>query len=265
MFFGRDTAEALRQEGYRADLLIGNNVYAHVPDINGFTAGMARLLAPEGVISLEFPHLCELIAHNQFDTIYHEHFSYLSLLAVEQIFAAHGLRVFSVERLPTHGGSLRVFGCHRDDATKPERESVGQVRSQEKQAGLDTPDAYTKFAERVYATKRNLLSFLIDAKRRGGKIAAYGAAAKGNTLLNFCGIREDFVEFVADRSPHKQGLFLPGTHLPVVAPDAIRDSKPDYVLILPWNLRAEVAEQMSYIREWGGRFVVPIPEVEEFQ
>lgn len=264
VFFGLETARAIRAEGREADLLLGNNVFAHVPDINDFVAGMKVLLAKTGVITLEFPHLLQLINNSQFDTIYHEHFSYLSLLAVEKIFAAHGLEVFSVDELPTHGGSLRVYGKHAGAASHPADGSVQALRDREQAARLDEIGTYPRFGEKVAAIKRDLLSFLIRAKADGQKIAAYGAAAKGNTLLNYCGIRQDFIDYVVDRNPHKQGLWTPGTHIPVLAPEKILETRPNYVIILPWNLREEVAGQLAEIRSWGGKFVVPIPSLQVF-
>ena len=259
-FFGVRTAEALRAEGRGADLLIGNNVLAHVPDINDFVEGLRILLKPGGTITIEFPHLLRLIEGNQFDTIYHEHFSYLSLGAVDRIFAAHDLQVHDVRELPTHGGSLRIYARHR--GAGPVEPAVSALLARERAAGFESPDGYAGFKAKVESVKRALLEFLIGAKRAGQSVAGYGAAAKGNTLLNYCGIRSDFLGYVVDRSPHKQGRFLPGTHLPIHAPEKLRETRPDYVLILPWNLRDEIAEQMAHIREWGGRFVVPIPSLE---
>ena len=259
-FFGKETATLLREEGIIPDLLLGNNVLAHVPDLNDFVAGMKILLAKQGTITMEFPHILKLIEFNQFDTIYHEHFSYFSLLTIQKVFAHHGLHVFDVDELPTHGGSLRIFAQHAE-ANSQDTPAIASVLSAERNAGLDSMDAYAAFDEKVRATKRNLLRFLIKAKRQKKSIVGYGAAAKGNTLLNYCGIRGDFVDYVVDRSPHKQGRFLPGTHLPILSPDKIFQTKPDYLLILPWNLQNEVVEQMKGIREWGGRFVVPIPDV----
>ncbi len=261
-FFGSKTARKLVDEGKRADLLLGNNVLAHVPDINDFVAGMTILLKPTGVITMEFPHLMRLIDHNQFDTIYHEHFSYLSLLAVRQIFETHGLIIFDVEELPTHGGSLRIYARHKEDTQKPVEPTVKALIDREIDAGLGHIDRYQRFAEQVVKTKRRLLSFLIDAKEQNLSIVGYGAPAKGNTLLNYCGIRGDFLDYTVDRSPHKQGCYLPGTHIPIYAPEKILETKPDYVLILPWNLKDEILSQMEQIREWGGRFLVPIPEIE---
>jgi 2-polyprenyl-3-methyl-5-hydroxy-6-metoxy-1,4-benzoquinol methylase len=260
-FFSSATARELLAEGKAADLLLGNNVLAHVPDINDFVAGMKILLKAHGVITMEFPHLMQLMEQNQFDTIYHEHFSYFSFLTVQAIFAAHGLVLFDVEELPTHGGSLRIFARHAEDSTKPVGPRVIELRAREESAGYARLETYSRFAEQVKETKRKLLEFLIKAKRSGKKIAAYGAAAKGNTLLNYCAIRTDFLDYTVDRSPYKQGMFLPGTRIPVYSPDQIRRTQPDYLLILPWNLKDEIIQQNAYIRDWGGQFVVPIPEV----
>ncbi|HYC02720.1 MAG TPA: class I SAM-dependent methyltransferase [Azospirillaceae bacterium] len=258
-FFGTETAKNLVAQGRRADLLLGNNVLAHVPDINDFVAGMKIALAPGGVITMEFPHLQRLMEQGQFDTIYHEHFSYLSFGTVERIFARHGLTLFDVEELPTHGGSLRIFGRHAEDTVHAVTPRVAAMKAQESAAGLDRLSGYADFEERVRAIKRDLLDFLIAAKRQGKKVAGYGAPAKGNTLLNYAGVRTDLVDFTVDRSPHKQGRYLPGTRIPILAPDAIMAAKPDYLLILPWNLRDEIMGQMAGIRDWGGKFVVPIP------
>jgi 2-polyprenyl-3-methyl-5-hydroxy-6-metoxy-1,4-benzoquinol methylase len=260
-FFGAQTARELASAGKRADLLLGNNVLAHVPDINDFVKGMKILLKPQGVITMEFPHLLRLMDENQFDTIYHEHFSYLSFLTVEKIFAFHGLTLFDVEEIPTHGGSLRIFARHSHDCSKTVECRVTELREREEKAGFSCINHYFSFSEKVKETKRKLLEFLIQTKRLGCSIVGYGAPGKGNTLLNYCGIRTDFLDYVVDRSPHKQGKFLPGTHIPIYHPDKFKETKPDYVLILPWNLKAEVIEQNSYIREWEGQFVVPIPEV----
>jgi len=260
-FFSTATARELLASGKGADLLLGNNVLAHVPDINDFVAGMKTLLKPQGIITMEFPHLMQLMEQNQFDTIYHEHFSYFSFLTVHKIFAAHGLVLFDVEEHPTHGGSLRIFARHAEDSTKPVGPRVTELRAREESAGYARLETYSRFAEQVKETKRKLLEFLIKAKRNGKKIAAYGAAAKGNTLLNYCAIRTDFLDYTVDRSPYKQGMFLPGTRIPVYSPDQIRRTQPDYLLILPWNLKDEIIQQNAYIREWGGQFVVPIPEV----
>lgn len=261
-FFGRDCATRMAAENLHADLLVGNNVLAHVPDLNDFVAGLKILLKPSGVVTMEFPHLLRMMEGNQFDTIYHEHFSYFSLLSVERIFATHGLVLFEVDELTTHGGSLRIYACHAENGTRPVSAAVHGLRERERQAGLNGLAAYVGFAEAVKETKRGLLDFLISAKRAGKSVVGYGAPAKGNTLLNYCGIRGDFIDYTVDRSPHKQGLFLPGTHIPVHHPDKIRETRPDYVLILPWNIKEEVMAQMADIRQWGGKFVVPIPRVE---
>jgi SAM-dependent methyltransferase len=260
-FFGRDTARHVLASQGPADLLIGNNVLAHVPDLNDFVAGAKALLAPKGRLTMEFPHLLRLVEGNQFDTIYHEHFSYLSFGTVERIFAHHGLTLFDVEELPTHGGSLRIYARHAENESEPVGPRVAGLRAAEEVAGLRTLDYYRRFGERVAETKRKLLRFLIEARGAGKRVVGYGAPGKGNTLLNYCGIRSDFLEYTVDRSPHKQGNFLPGTRIPILAPERIRETRPDYVLILPWNLQGEIAKQMDFIREWGGRFVVPIPEV----
>ena len=260
-FFGSRTAAELAAEGRKADLLLGNNVLAHVPDLNDFVAGMKQFLGPRGLITMEFPHLLNLIEQNQFDTIYHEHFSYFSFLTVERVFAKHGITLFDVEELPTHGGSLRILGRHAEDASKPVGSNVSALKEKELRAGLDRIDAYRAFDDRVKRTKRRLLEFLVSAKEAGKRIVGYGAPAKGNTLLNYCGVRTDFIEYTVDRSPHKQGMFLPGVHIPIHAPEKIFETEPDYVLILPWNIKDEIVAQMAGIREWGGRFVVPIPEV----
>jgi hypothetical protein len=259
-FFGVECARKLSAEGRQADLMIGNNVLAQVPDINDFVAGMKILLKKQGVITMEFPHLMRLVAENQFDTIYHEHFSYFSLIAVEKIFASHGITLFDVEELPTHGGSLRIYGRHTEDETKPVGERILDLRAREEKAGLKGMQYYATFGEQVKETKRKLLDFLIEAKRAGKVIAGYGAPGKGNTLLNYCGIRTDFIDYTVDRNPYKQGKFLPGTHIPIYAPEKIRETKPDYVFILPWNFKDEILAQNAFIREWGGKFVVPIPE-----
>ncbi|MBW4510119.1 MAG: class I SAM-dependent methyltransferase [Scytonematopsis contorta HA4267-MV1] len=260
-FFGVQTAKELVLQGTQADLLIGNNVLAHVPELNDFIAGLKIILKPSGILTMEFPHILQLIEHNQFDTIYHEHFSYFSFLTVEKIFAAHNLTLFDVEELPTHGGSLRIYAKH-DDAESPKiSERVAQLKAKEVAAGLDRIETYVTFGEKVKETKRKLLSFMLAAKSEGKSIVGYGAPAKGNTLLNYCGIGTDFLDYTVDRNPHKQTLFLPGTHIPILHPDKILETKPDYVLILPWNLKEEIMEQMSFIGEWGGQFVVPVPEV----
>jgi SAM-dependent methyltransferase len=260
-FFGHETAERIAREHGQPNLLLGNNVLAHVPDLNDFVAGMKRLLAPSGVITMEFPHLQRLIAENQFDTIYHEHFSYFSFVTVERVFAHHGLTLFDVEELPTHGGSLRIYARHTENTALPVGERVSALRKHEIDEGFLTLDRYRGFDEQVKATKRKLLSFLIDAKQRGKKVVGYGAPGKGNTLLNYCGIRTDFLDFTVDANPYKQGKFTPGTRIPILPPDRLRVARPDYVLILPWNLRNEICSSVAYIGEWGGHFVVPIPEV----
>jgi len=263
-FFGVQTAQELVADGKQADLLLGNNVLAHVPDLNDFVAGMKIVLKPKGIITMEFPHLLQLIQQNQFDTIYHEHYSYYSLLSATQVFAAHGLVIFDVEELPTHGGSLRIYARHEDNGELEISDRLGKLSAKEIQAGLDKLETYLNFGEKVKETKRKLLKFLIEAKSQGKVIAAYGAPAKGNTLLNYCGVRTDFIDYTVDRSPYKQNLFLPGTHIPIMAPDYIKQTKPDYLLILPWNLKAEIMEQAAFIRQWGGKFVVPIPEVQVY-
>ena len=260
-FFGVETARDLVAAGHEADLILGNNVLAQVPDLNDFVGGLKLLLSPSGVVTIEFPHLLRTIEGNQFDQIYHEHFSYFSLYAVEGIFAAHGLPLFDVEELPTHGGSIRIYARHADDTTKEITERLIALRAREAEAGVATLGYYEDFESRVRETKGKLLKFLIEAKRTGKRVVGYGAPGKGNTLLNYCGIRTDFLDFTVDRSPHKHGKFLPGTHIPIFPPERLWDARPDYVLILPWNLKSEIMEQLAGIREWGGRFVVPIPEV----
>jgi SAM-dependent methyltransferase len=260
-FFGRNTANEVVAERGTADLVLGNNVLAQVPDINDFVGGIKILLASRGTVTIEFPHLMRLMQENQFDTIYHEHFFYFSLMSVERVFAAHGLTLFDVEELPTHGGSLRIYGRHADDETQPVTERYRDLMRREKAAGFDRLETYALFGEQVKETKRKLLEFLIETKRKGKIVAAYGAPGKGNTLLNYCGVRGDFIDYTVDRNTYKQGKFLPGTHIPIFPPERIRETKPDYVLILPWNFKDEIIGQVGYIREWGGRFVVPIPEV----
>jgi len=264
-FFGRETARELAASGKRADLLLGNNVLAQVPDLNDFVAGMKILLEPSGVITMEFPHLQQLMDQNQFDTIYHEHFSYFSLTTAEKIFAAHGLTLFDVEELHTHGGSLRIYARHADDSSKPVSDRINELRAREESLGYSRMATYASFAEQVKKTKRKLLEFLIEAKRNGKQIAGYGAPGKGNTLLNYCAIRTDFLDYTVDRNPYKHGRFLPGTHVPIFHPDRIRETRPDFVLILPWNLKDEIIKQNAFIREWGGKFVVPIPEVKVYE
>jgi SAM-dependent methyltransferase len=262
--FGRQTARELVAEGVQADLVCAANVLAQVPDVNDFVGGIKLLLKPGGVVTIEFPHLMRLMAENQFDTIYHEHFSYFSFMTAERIFAAHGLTLFDVEDLPTHGGSLRVYARHAEDASRPVGERVTQLRGREASAGLDSLETYDSFTEQVHETKRRLLEFLIGARRRGKRIAGYGAPGKGNTLLNYCGIRTDFLDYTVDRNPYKHGRFLPGTHIPIHPPEKIGETRPDYVLILPWNLKDEIMEQLAYIRSWGGQFIVPIPDVKVY-
>ena len=259
-FFGTDTARELASENKYADLIVGNNVLAHVPGLNDFVNGMKIVLRKQGVITMEFPHLMRLVAENQFDTMYHEHFSYFSFTTVEKVFASHDLTLFDVEELPTHGGSLRIYARHSDDETKPVGKRVAELKSREDTAGMTKMEYYLSFGEKVKETKRKILEFLIKAKAEGKSIVGYGAPAKGNTLLNYCGVRTDFIDYTLDRSPHKQGQYLPGTHIPIYHPDKVREDKPDYLVILPWNLKEEIMEQMSYIREWGGKFVTLIPE-----
>jgi SAM-dependent methyltransferase len=262
--FGRQAARELAAEGVQADLVCGANVLAQVPDVNDFVGGVKLLLKPGGVVTVEFPHLMRLMDENQFDTIYHEHFSYFSFLTAERIFAMHGLTLFDVEELPTHGGSLRIYARHANDASRPVSERATKLRAREESAGLERLETYASFTEQVHETKRRLLEFLIAARRKGKRIAGYGAPGKGNTLLNYCGIRTDFVEYTVDRNPYKHGRFLPGTHIPIYPPEKIHETRPDYVLILPWNLKDEIMEQSAYIRGWGGQFVVPIPDVKVY-
>lgn len=264
-FFGKEVAEHMVREGTRADLIVGNNVFAHVPDLCSFVGGMKILLKPQGVITLEFPHLMRLMEGNQFDTIYHEHFSYFSFLTAVKVLAKFDLTVFDVEELSTHGGSLRVYARHADDASHAVSQRVRELAQRETDAGFTRLETYRSFDEQVKETKRRILSFLIEAKRAGKTVAGYGAPGKGNTLLNYCAIRTDFLDYTVDRNPYKHGKFLPGTHIPIFPPEKIRETKPDYVFILPWNLKSEIREQLSYIRAWGGEFVVPIPDVEVFE
>jgi SAM-dependent methyltransferase len=259
-FFGNQVVANLISRYGQADLLIGNNVLAHVPDINDFVSAMKRFLKSDGVITMEFPHLLKMIEGNQFDTIYHEHFSYLSFTTVNKIFAHHNLVLFDVEELPTHGGSLRIYAKHREDATKRISQAVAALLAREHEAGATTLEYYADFNERVINTKWNILEFLITAKRKGKIVVGYGAPGKAATLLNYCGIRTDFVDFTVDRNPVKR-CYMAGVHIPIYHPEKIRETKPDYVLILPWNLKTEIMESLAYIREWGGQFVVPIPEV----
>jgi C-methyltransferase C-terminal domain/Methyltransferase domain len=261
-FFGVEAARNLAAEGLRANLLLGNNVLAHVPDINDFVGGLKILLAPGGVITMEFQHLLQLMHGNYYDTIYHEHFSYLSLVSVEKIFAHHGLTLFDVEEIAPQGGSLRIYARHDDDAHHAVGPRVAELRDREIAAGLTTIARYQRFAEQVYRSKRDLLHFLIEARWMGRTVVGYGAPAKGNTLLNFCGIKTDLLAYTVDVSPHKQGRLLPGTRIPIHAPEKIMETHPDYVLILPWNIKDEIMRRMAGIGKWGGRFVVPLPEVE---
>jgi SAM-dependent methyltransferase len=259
-FFGTRLAEELVRDGRGADLVLGNNVLAQVPDLNDFVEGLKVLLKPEGVLTLEFPHLLKLIEHNEFDTIYHEHFSYFSLLTTIHLMEVHGLKVFDVEELSSHGGSLRVFACRADATTHLVQSNLARVLADEAKAGLRAIEGYKAFASQVKETKLALVSVLLKAASEGKRVAGYGAPGKSATLLHYCGIGKDLIEYTVDRSPYKQGRFLPGTHIPIYHPDRIRETKPDYVVILPWNLKNEIIEQLRYIREWGGRFVVPIPK-----
>jgi SAM-dependent methyltransferase len=258
-FFGCAVAERLRREGRRADLLVGNNVLAHVPDLNDFVEGLARLVADDGVITMEFPHLLRLMLENQFDTIYHEHFSYFSLLTAEKVFAAHGLTLFDVERIPTHGGSLRIYACRAQSGRATPSPRLDALRAEEQAAGLGRVEGYAAFAGQVREARRGLLELLGGLKRAGKRIAGYGAPAKGNTLLNYCGIGTETIDYTVDRSPHKQGKLLPGSHIPIFAPEKVAQTKPDFLLILPWNIKDEVMQQMAHIRAWGGKFLLPIP------
>lgn len=259
-FFRSQLASELVREGRAADLILGNNVYAHVPDINDFTAGLAAVLKPGGTVTLEFPHLLELIRHNQFDTVYHEHFSYLSLLAVSKVFSEAGLRIFDVQRLPTHGGSLRIFGCRGADP-RAELPAVRDVLKDEESAGLGSLAIYRDFQAKADRVKDELVAFLIQQKAKGLRVAAYGAAAKGNTLLNYGGVKPDLLPFVCDAAPSKQNHYMPGSHIPILPPSALREHRPEIVLILPWNIADEVVQEHSYISEWGGRFVVAVPKL----
>jgi hypothetical protein len=259
-FFGEALAKRLAQQGRNADLIVGNNVYAHVPDINDFTRGLAAALKVDGTITLEFPHLLRLLQQIQFDTVYHEHYSYLSLFAVSRIFQQAGLRVWDVEEIPTHGGSLRVFGCHANDS-RPESARVSEVIENERHAGMRSLDVYRDFQARANRVKDDFLGFLIEQKRAGKRVAGYGAAAKGNTLLNYAGVKPDLLTFVCDAASSKQGKYMPGSHIPILHPDAIREQRPDLVVILPWNISAEVRDRLQYISQWGGRFVTAVPEL----
>jgi SAM-dependent methyltransferase len=260
-FFGTRLATQLASEGRRADVVAGNNVLAQVPDLNDFVAGLRILLKPDGVVTLEFPHLLQLIERNEFDTIYHEHFSYFSMLTTARILEAHGLRVIDVEELATHGGSLRVYACRSESQKYDVKQSVSDLIAEEEKAGLASPEGYNEFARKVKETKLALVDFLITAARQGKSVAGYGAPGKSATLLHYCGIGKDLIQFTVDRSPYKQGRFLPGSRIPISHPDRIREAKPDYLIILPWNLKDEIMGQMEFIRDWGGRFVVPIPKL----
>jgi SAM-dependent methyltransferase len=260
-FFGVETALALSETGTQADLVVANNVIAQVADLNSFVEGISIILKAGGVCTIEFPHLLKTIEGNQFDQIYHEHFSYFSALTADRIFAAHGMRIFDVDELRTHGGSLRIYVCRADDEGHPMEASVSELVRREREAGLHRLETYADFADRVRATKRKLLSFMIEAKSCSKSLAGYGAPGKGNTLLNYCGIRADFLDYTVDRNPYKHGKYLPGTHIPIFPPERIFETKPDYVLILPWNLKDEIMSQLAHIRSWGGKFVIPIPQV----
>ncbi|HZU85686.1 MAG TPA: class I SAM-dependent methyltransferase [Polyangiaceae bacterium] len=259
MFFDQGSARKLADAGKKADLVIGNNVLAQVPDLNSFVAGVKVLLKPNGTCTFEFPHLMRLFDENQFDTIYHEHFSYFSLLSAEATFSRHGITIFDVEELWTHGGSLRVYGRHTEDASRPVSQRVVDLRAREEAAGYRRVETYTRFEEQVRETKRKLLELLIASKRAGKRVVGYGAPGKGNTLLNYCGIRTDFLDFTVDRNPYKQGKFLPGTHIPIFAPERIDEYRPDRILILPWNFKDEILQQLAHVRQWGAQFIVPIP------
>lgn len=261
-FFGEQLAQRLVNEGRMADLLVANNVMAHVPDLNDFVGGIGTVLAPHGVATIEVPHLLRLVESNQFDTIYHEHFSYFSMLTAQRVLAAHGLELFDVEELRSHGGSMRLFAQRAGSGLQPLSPRVTELAERERSLGFDTLEAHRSFAPRAYETKWRLVEFLVARRREGKRIAGYGAPGKGNTLLNFCGIRTDLLEFTVDRNPYKQGKYLPGTHIPILAPEALAEARPDYILILPWNLKEEIAAQLSYARDWGAKFIVPIPEVQ---
>ncbi len=261
-FFGTKLAQALAAQNRKADLLLGNNVLAHVPDIVDFVKGMKLLLKEDGVITMEFPHLLQLVANNQFDTIYHEHFSYLSFYTVQQIFAAQGLEMFDVEELPTHGGSLRIYAKHEGNSSRQVSENVARLLEKEITAGVNILAYYHHFQEQALLVKLGVDQFLLAQKAAGKKVAGYGAAAKGNTLLNYCGIKNDLIDFVVDANPHKQNKFLPGSHIPVVNETFLKEAKPDFVILFPWNLKEEIVKQLSYIQEWGGQFVVPIPSLQ---
>jgi SAM-dependent methyltransferase len=260
-YFGRDTAKELAKKGKKADLLIGNNVLAHVPDLNDFVGGMKMILKSDGIITMEFPHLLKLMQKSQFDTIYHEHYSYFSLMTVRKVFAKHGLTVFDVKEIPTHGGSLRIFARHSENNALPINKNVRRLIRKETVYGLNRQETYKIFSAKVRRIKQSFLEFLIDAKRKGKTIVGYGAPAKGNTFLNYCGVRTDFIEYTVDASPHKQNHFLPGVRIPVYAPKKITQTRPDYIVILPWNIKKEVMEQMREVRRWGGKFVTAIPKI----
>lgn len=262
-FFNEDLAQRLVERNKKADLLLGNNVLAHVPDINGFVSGLKIALKETGIITMEFPHLLQLVQHKQFDTIYHEHFSYLSLTTVCDIYKEHGLEVFHVEELPTHGGSLRVFAKHLEDESKPVRNSVKSILQKELAAGIKDISFYQNFNVKIDEIRFSFLNFLLKAKREGEKVAGYGAAAKGNTLLNYCGVKSGLIEFVVDAAPSKQGKFLPGSHIPVVKEAKLREFKPDYIIIFPWNIKEEIMKQLEYAKDWGAKFIVAIPELSE--
>jgi len=264
-FFGVTLAKELAAKNIFADLLLGNNVLAHVPDINDFVGGMKIVLSPQGVITMEFPHLMQLVDNNQFDTIYHEHFSYLSFGTVQKIFASQGLELFDVEEIPTHGGSLRIYAKHKEDSSKEVTGNVPALLKKEADKGLNNPEYYNGFQSKALKVKIDLIEFLINCKRAGKKVAAYGAAAKGNTLLNYCGIKNDLIDYVVDANPHKQNKWLPASHIPVVSEDHLKNDHPDYIMILPWNLKDEITQQLSYIKQWGGQFVVPIPQLQVIQ
>jgi SAM-dependent methyltransferase len=259
-FFGAERAKQMAADGRRADLVLGNNVLAQVPDVNDFVAGIPTILAPDGTVTIEFPHLLRLLEENQFDTIYHEHFCYFSLISAETVFAGHGMTIFDVEELWTHGGSLRIYARHTADTSRPVSERVTELRAREEAAGFLDVATYTRFEDQVRATKRELLALLSGIKRDGRTIVGYGAPGKGNTLLNYCGIRTDFLDFTVDRNPYKQGRFLPGTHIPIYPPEHIDEVKPDFIFILPWNFKDEILDQMAHARDWGAQFVVPIPK-----
>ncbi len=261
-FFNASLAQDMVQREGKANLILGNNVLAHVPDLNDFIKGMKILLANDGIITLEFPHILRLVEENQFDTIYHEHFSYFSFFTIEKIFAHHGLTLFDVDEIPTHGGSLRIYACHTGDSTKAITHRMDSLRQKEIDQGICTMDYYQKFSKTVSATKKQIWNFFVEAKKQNKRIAGYGAPAKGNTLLNFCGIGRDFIPFTVDRNPYKQNRYLPGTHIPIKNVEKIEEEKPDFLFILPWNLKNEIIEQMAFIRKWGGKFVVPIPRLE---